>query len=111
MAVTPARLVSGSQLTTSAVSYYTSTNAMTRIDACALTNTSGGTVTVTVHLVPSGDTAGSGNCVMKARSLTSGQTVLVSGAIGQWIDTNGSLQALASSGGAITLVASGVVYA
>ena len=110
MTVAPARLVSSSVLGTTAISYYTSTNAMTRIDACALTNTGSATVTATIYLVPSGDTAGSANCVMKSRSITAGQTVLVSGAIGQWIDTNGSLQALASAGGTLTLVASGVVY-
>jgi hypothetical protein len=111
MAVTPKRLAAGSQLTTSAATYYTApATATTRIDNCALTNTTGGAVTATVHLVPSGGSASASNCVMSARSIAAGATVLVAGAIGQWLAGGGTLQALASSGASITLVASGVEW-
>lgn len=110
MAVTPKRLVAGSQLTNAAATYYTATATTTRIDAMALTNTTGGAVTATVHLVPSGGTATASNCVMSAKSLAAGETVIVAGAIGQWLAASGFIQALASAGASITLVASGVEF-
>lgn len=110
MAVTPTRLVAGSQLTTSAAVYYTATNCSTRIDAITLTNTTAGAVTATVHLVASGGTATASNCVLSARSLAAGETLLVTGAIGQWLAAGGTIQALASAATSISLVASGVQY-
>jgi hypothetical protein len=112
MAITPKRFVAGSQLTTSAAVYYTAPAATkARIDACALTNTSGGAVTATMHLVASGGTASAANRILSARSIAAGATLIVPGAIGQWLEAGGTLQALASSGTSITLVASGVEYA
>ncbi len=110
MAVVPKRLVAGSQLTTSAATYYSATGVTTRIDACALTNTTAGPVTATVHLVPSGGSAAASNCVMSAKSLAAGETVIVAGAIGQWLAAGGTLQALASANTSIDLVASGIEY-
>jgi hypothetical protein len=110
MAVTPTRLVPGSQLTGSAATYYTATGVKARIDAMALTNTTAGAVTATVHLVPSGGSAAASNCVMSARSLAAGETIIVSGAIGQWLAAGGTIQALASSATSITLVCSGVEF-
>ena len=110
MAVTPKRLVAGSQLTTSAATYYTATSVTTRIDAMALTNTTGGAVTATVHLVASGGSASASNCVLSARSLAAGETLIVAGALGQWLASGGFIQALASAGTSITLVASGVEF-
>lgn len=110
MAITPKRLVSGSLLTTSAATYYTATGVKTRIDACALTNTSGGAVTATMHLVPSGGSAAASNRILSARSIAAGATLVVPGAIGQWLEDGGTLQALAGTGAAVSLVASGVEY-
>lgn len=110
MTVIPKRLVAGSQLTAVAVTYYTATLTTTRIDACALTNTTAGAVTATVHLVPSGGTATVSNCVMSAKSLAAGETLTVAGAIGQWLASGGTLQALASAATSIDLVASGVEF-
>lgn len=108
MAVTPKRLIAGSQLTTSAATYYTATAVKARIDALVLTNTSAGAVTATVYLVPSGGSAGASNCILSARSLAAGESYVVPGALGQWLDSGGTIQALASSATSITIVASGV---
>lgn len=110
MAIVPKRLVDGSQLTTSAATYYTATNVRSRIDSCALTNTTGGAVTATLHLVPSGGSASASNRVLSAYSIAAGQTYVPPGIIGQWIESGGTLQALASSATSISLVASGVEY-
>lgn len=110
MTMTPTRLVNGSQIAASATTYYTASDGKTRIDACALTNTTAGAVTVTMYLVPSGGSASASNCILSARSIPAGTTFNVTSAIGQWLDTGGTLQALASSATSVTLVASGVVY-
>lgn len=110
MAVTPKRLVSGSQLAAAAGTLYTATNVKARIDAMAITNTTGGAITATVHLVPSGGTAGVTNCVLSARSIAAGETLIVSGAIGQWLEAGGTIQALASSATSVVMVASGIEY-
>lgn len=108
MSVTPKRLILGSQLTGSAATYYTATGVKTRVDALALTNTTSSAVAATVYLVPSGGSAGVSNCVLSARFIGAGETFVPPGAIGQWIDTGGTIQAFAGSAAAITLVASGV---
>lgn len=110
MAITPRRMVSGSQLTTSAATYYTATNVKAQIQALTLTNTSAGAVTVTVYLVPDGGTAGDSNTVLDTKSINAGESYKVIEAIGQWLEAGGTIQALASSATAITLVASGIEY-
>ena len=110
MAAIPKRLVAGSQLTTVAATYYTATNVTTRIDACAITNTTAGAITATVHLVTSGGSATASNCVLSAQSIPAGGTLIVAGAIGQWLAAAGTLQALASANTSVDLVASGIEY-
>lgn len=104
----PKQLVSGSQLTTSAATYYTApTNTLTTISAMTLCNTTAGAVTATVYLVPNAGAAGVANTVLSARSLSAGESYNVSAAIGQTIPAGATIQALAGSATSITLVASG----
>lgn len=110
MAVSPKRLVPGSQIANVATTYYTATGVKARIDSCALTNTTAGAITATVHLVPSGGSAAASNCILSAKSINAGDTYIVPGAIGQWLEDGGTIQALAGSAASITLVASGVEY-
>jgi len=110
MAITPKRLVSGSQLTTSAATYYTAVNAKARIDAMVLVNTTGGAITATVYLVPSGGSAAASNTILQTHSIAANSEYVVPGAIGQWLEGGGTIQALASGATSITLVASGVEY-
>jgi len=108
MAINPKRLIAGSQLTTSAAAYYTASNVKARIDALALTNTTAGAITATVHLVPSGGSATASNCILSAVSIAANSTLIVPGALGQWIESGGTIQALASANTSITIVASGI---
>lgn len=108
MAVSLKRLVPGSQIAATATTYYTATNVTARIDACALTNTTAGAITATLHIVPSGGSAAASNCVLSAQSIAAGATLIPPGVIGQSIEPGGTLQALASSAASITLVASGI---
>lgn len=108
MATLPKRLVSGSQLTTSAATYYTAPgNTRTRVATFTATNTSAGAETISVHLVPSGGSADDTNIVADEISLAAKETKSISGAIGHVLESGGTLQALASAGTAINIVASG----
>lgn len=108
MSATRKRLVAGSQLalTTPATLYTVPASTRTLITGMTLTNTSGGAVTATVHL----GTAAAANCVMSARSLAAGETVLVTGAIGQVMEAAEVLQAAASAATSISMVASGIEF-
>jgi hypothetical protein len=110
MAVTPQRLIAGSQIANVATTYYTATGVKARVDSCALTNTTGGAITASLYLVPSGGSAGVTNCVLSGKSLAAGETFVPPGIIGQWLHDGGTIQALASAATSITLVASGVEY-
>lgn len=110
MAITPKRLVPGSQIAATATTYYTATNVRARIDSFSLTNTTAGAITVTVHLVPSGGTADSTNCILSSYSIAAGQTYVPPGAIGQWLEEGGTLQASASAATSVALVVSGVEW-
>lgn len=108
MATTPKRLVSGSQLTTSAATYYTApASTKTRISAFTATNTTAGAVTVTVYLVPSGGSADNTNKVADVVSLAANETKAITGAIGHVLEAAGTIQALASANTSINIVVSG----
>lgn len=108
MARTAKVLNAGAQLTTSAATYYTApANTTTIIQAVVLTNTTGGAITATVHLVASGGTATALNMVLSAKSLLAGETYIVPGTAGLVLATGGTLQALASANTSISIMASG----
>lgn len=108
MARTAKVLNAGTQLTTSAATYYTVPSSTTTvINSVALTNTTAGAVTATVYLVASGGSASASNTVLSARSLAAGETYLVPGCAGMVLAAAGTLQALASANTSISLMASG----
>jgi len=104
----PKRLIRGSQLTTTAVAYYTTqANVTTTISACTVTNTGAAVITVTMYLVPATLAPSASNAVLAGRSLAVGESYNVAGAIGQTLEAGGAIYASASSATSITLVASG----
>jgi hypothetical protein len=109
MARTGKRLVAGSQLTTSAATYYTvpalTTTILRKLSFC---NTSGGAVTVTVHLITSGGTASASNTISSAKSLAANETWSSPDVEGHVMEAGGFIQALASAGTSVTLIASGI---
>lgn len=109
MATTGKRLVEGSQLTTSAATYYTApASTKARIDAMTLANTGAAAVTVTLHLVPNGGAADDSNVILKEKSIAAGESLTVREALGHWLEPGGTIQALASAAASVALVASGV---
>lgn len=104
----PKQLAAGAQLTTSAVPYYTvPANTVTTISACSLCNSTAAAKHATVYLVPSGGSPSASNIVLSQRVIAAGETYNVSAVIGQSIPAGATIQALAESGTAITIVASG----
>jgi len=102
------RLAAGSLLTASAATYYTSpANTKTTISAMTLTNTSAGARTVTVYLVTSGGSAGPANAVLVTKTIDEYASYNVKEAIGHTLEAGGFIQALADSGAAVSIVASG----
>ena len=109
MATTNVSLVEGSQLTTSAATYYTSpSNTTTIIKKLTVTNTSAGAVTVTIYLVASGGSAGAANTVTSAKSIAPGATYEAYECENHVLAPGDTLQALASSGASLTLKGSGI---
>lgn len=106
MTTTVKRLVSGSQLTGSAATYYTAgTLTKAVIKSAQLTNTTAGAVACTVYVVPSGGTAGATNTLISARSIAVGETYNCPELINQVLEAGGFIQALGLN---VTLTVSGV---
>lgn len=104
----PKQLVAGSQLTTSAATYYTvPANTLATISALTLTNSTGTAKYATLHLVPNGGSATASNMILSARVIAAGESYNVASAIGQTIPAGATIQALAESATTITIVASG----
>lgn len=111
MSITGKRFTaSASQLGTGASTLYTATNVKAQIHAFNVLNTSGGAVTVTVHLVPTGESVGDANMILKAKSLNAGESYKVIEAIGQWMSSGDAIHALASSATAVSVMMGGAEY-
>lgn len=99
---------STSQLTTSATTIYTATNVRSQIHAAVFTNTTGGAITITVYLVPTGQSAAAANTVISARSLAAGETYKAIELVGQWLSASDTVQALASANTSISVMIGGI---
>ena len=104
MATTAKRFVNA-VLTGASATYYTATSVKAQIQAMTITNTTGGPVACTVYLIPSGGSPDNTNTVISAKSLAAGESYLALEAIGQYLETNGTIRAL---GNGLTMVSSGV---
>lgn len=100
--------VSTDQLSTSAATLYEAFNVNAQVQAFVLTNTSGGAVTVTVHLVPSGGSAADANMILKTKSLNAGESYKVIEAVGQWLSPGDKIQALASAVTSVSAMLGGI---
>jgi len=95
------------QLTTSPTTIYTFPNVPTRIGKLTACNTSGSAVTINIYLVPQGQSAGAGTIIISALSIPAGESVDLTTVEDHVISANWSIQASASTGGAITIFGSG----
>ena len=98
--------ISTATATTSNSAAYTSTNS-TAITNLTLCNYSASTVTVSVHVVPSGGSAGNDNIMLKDLSITAGDTyILYSGAEKLLLDNNDFISFVCTANSAVTSVVS-----
>lgn len=103
------KAILAAQLTTSAATYYsTPSGTVSTVNNLSLTNTTAGVVKVTLYRVPSGGAAGVSNEFMAARSLSPGETYVPAAAIGLQMEPGMTLQALADTATAVTIM--GGVY-
>lgn len=107
MAINLVNLVPGSVLTNSTATYYTGTNVTATIRNATVTNPTGGAVTVTLYIVPSGGSAAASNEKIAARSVAAGETYLCPELIGANVAVGGTIQAVASANTSLTLMVSG----
>lgn len=102
-ALIPAKLAADAQTT----QYTTPNLTRTVIDKFTATNVSGSTVTITVNLVTSADTAGSQNTIVKAKSLAANESYTFPEIVGHVLETGGFISTVASAASAVTIRASG----
>lgn len=103
-----ARFIDGSQLTTGIATYYTVAAGKTAtIKKLTITNTTGSAETFDLHLVPSGDSATASNQIQDGVSVAANSTLVVNAATDHVLEAGGTIQALASAGSALTIIASG----
>jgi hypothetical protein len=96
--------IAAAQLTTSAATYYTApASTVSTVNNLSFTNTSASPVAVTLYRVPSAGTAGAGNTILSAFSLSPGQTYVPPQAIGLQLTAGMTLQALASVATSVTI--------
>lgn len=106
MTTTAKRLISGSQMTGAAATYYTAgTLTKAVIKRLVLCNTTAGAVACTLYLVPSGGSAGATNTITSARTLAAGETWVCPEAEGMVLEAAGFIQGLGLN---VTIMASGV---
>jgi hypothetical protein len=78
------------------------------IKRATFTNTTGGAITVLVHLVPPSGSVTDGNMILNDVSVAAGDTYIAGEMEGHVIEATGSIEAEASSSGSITAIISGV---
>lgn len=107
MAVTPSVLIQAKQAENSETTQYTSpASTRTIIDKFTGYNGSGGAVTLTVRLVPSGGGAGSTNTIV-VKSLAAGETYTFPEIVGQNLAPGDFISTLASAAAAVVIRSAG----
>lgn len=90
---------------------FTAPSIRARIEQFTVTNTSASSVTFSVNLVASGDTPGDDNLIIDAYSIGAGASYTCPEAIAQVLEEGDYISTLASASGALTMSASGRIYA
>ncbi len=105
-----AQLIAPAHLPSSAAALFTAqTGETAAIHAASLTNTTAGSQTVTVHIVPSGGSVADSNMVLKARSVAANTSVTVPELINHIIPAGAAIHGFCSAGTAISLAISGMI--
>lgn len=109
--VTPKRIIAGSQLTASVATYYTcKANTKCTIKNLSFSNTTDTARTVTVNLVASGGSATASNQLVTTHTIPAYSEWPCGIASGHVLEAGGTIQAVADSASAVTIIGSGLVY-
>lgn len=92
-----------------AILYTSAVGVTTRIDSLVVTNTDTVTRTITIHLVPSGGSSGSGNITTDAQAVLPGQTWVSPNELGQSLNPGDFISVLASAANHLVIRASGLL--
>jgi len=105
MAQTATRLISGSIMTSSTLTYYTApSGAKTVIKKLVIVNTTAASINATIYLVPGGS-AGTSNTITAARVIAAAESWSCPEAENMVLETSGTIQALGSG---LTILSSGI---
>ena len=107
MTVTVKVLVPAKTAEAAQTTQYTATNVTAIIDKFTATNYSASAATISVNLVTLADTAGSQNLVVKAKSLTPGETYTFPEVVGHVLTIGGFISTIAGTASAINIRCSG----
>lgn len=109
MAQVAKRIISGSQLTASAATYYTvPANTKCVLKRITFCNTDTVPRAITIYLVPSAGSAADSNTITKTKTLYPNETWSCPDSEGHVIEAGGTVQAMADAATAITIIGSGV---
>ena len=92
---------------TQTTQYTTGNNITTIIDKFTATNYSASTATISVNLVTVAGTAGNNNLIIKAKSLTAGETYTFPEIVGQALEPGGFISTIASAATSINIRSNG----
>lgn len=109
MTVTPKKLFTPAQLTTSLATYYTApTSTKTVIKKATLTNNNTSPETASIYLVETGGTAGATNIILKDKAIGPGETYEIYEMEGHIMNAGDFVRGIASSASQVTFHLSGV---
>ena len=100
-------LIPAKQAESSQTTQYTAVNCKAIIDKFTITNTSAGTVTISVNLVTSGGSPSASNLVMDSRAIAPDETYTCPELVGQALESGGFISTIASAATSLTIRASG----
>jgi hypothetical protein len=92
---------------TQTTQYTAGNNITTIIDKFTATNYSASTATISVNLVTVAGTAGNNNLIIKAKSLTAGETYAFPEIVGQALEPGGFISTIASAATSINIRSNG----
>lgn len=104
---TKVNLYIGQPGTSSAAAFTAGSAERIAIDQASVCNPTGGAVTLTVYLVPSGDTAAADTTIYSAKSIASAATETLPALVNQGLDPGDSIHLKASSASSLTVCISG----
>lgn len=110
MAFTPIPIISPKYGEAAQTTQYTAVNTRTRIDKFTATNISATNQTVSVNVVPVGDSAGASNLIVKARQIAPNETYTFPELIGKYLAPGWFISTLVSAGTSVVLSADGTEY-